>query len=539
MNNVMSRRTFAAGLAAVGLLGAASRIVPAFGESAETPSQVIVALSTESEPAAGFNPVVNWGCGEHMHEPLIQSTLITTDAELNFHNDLATSYSVSEDGLTWTFGIRDDVKFTDGEPLTAADVAFTINTIVNTGASETDLSMVDHAEAPDATTCVLVLNRPYNALLYVLAVMGIVPEHAYTEAYGTAPENTIGSGRYMLEQWDRGQQAIFRANPNYYGEAPKIERVIVLFMSEDASLAGAASGQIDLAFTSATLAGSVPAGYSILACSSVDSRGLALPVVPSGGTLEAGGTVYEVGNDVTCHLEIRRAINAGVDRQRFIDYILNGYGTVAYSVGTGMPWYTPDMEVAYDPAAAEAFLTDAGWQKGGDGIYEKDGQRAAFDIYYMSTDSVRQGIALEFVNQMAEIGIEVHATGMAWSDMKAYMYSNPCVWGFGSNAPMEIESLYASNGSFNVASYSNEAVDAYIEQALAQLTVEESFEYWMLAQWDGENGIAPKGDAPWVWIANVDHLFFQRDGLQVAEQKPQPHGHGWSVLNNVDQWSWE
>ena len=79
---------------------------------------VIVAMSPSSEPAAGFNPCINWGCGEHCHEPLIQSTLIRTNVDMEFENDLATDYSVSEDGLTWTFHIRDDVKFTDGEPLT-------------------------------------------------------------------------------------------------------------------------------------------------------------------------------------------------------------------------------------------------------------------------------------------------------------------------------------------------------------------------------------------------------------------------------------
>ena len=502
-------------------------------------SQVIVALSVESEPEAGFNPIINWGSGEHMHEPLIQSTLITTDADLNFHNDLATSYESSDDGLTWTFKIRDDVKFTDGEPLTAEDVAFTINKIITTENAETDLSMIEGAEAPDATTCVLTLNRPYNALLYELAVVGIVPEHAYTDEYGMKPETTVGSGRYMLQQWDRGQQAIFVANPDYYGEAPKMQRVVVLFMEEDAALAAAAAGQVDLAFTSATLAGSTPAGYSILACKSVDSRGLALPTIPAGNTVKSGGESLEAGNDVTSNIEIRRAINAGIDRQRFIDNVLNGYGTIAYSVGTGMPWYSADMEVAYDKAAAEKFLTDAGWEKGDDGIYAKDGQRASFEVIYSTTDSVRQAIALEFANQMAEIGIEVKCTGMAMSDAMAYGYSTPVVWGFGSNAPFEIESLYASSGSFNVADYSNEKVDEYIDQALSAKTIDESFEFWKKAQWDGQTGFAPKGDAPWVWIANVDHLFFQRDGLNVADQKPQPHGHGWSVLNNVDTWTWQ
>ena len=75
-------------------------------------------MTPSSEPAAGFDPLVGWGAGEHVHEPLIQSTLIATDDNLAFVNDLATDYGCSEDGLTWTFHIREDVMFTDGVPLT-------------------------------------------------------------------------------------------------------------------------------------------------------------------------------------------------------------------------------------------------------------------------------------------------------------------------------------------------------------------------------------------------------------------------------------
>ena len=84
-------------------------------ESAAATDQVIVAMNTGSEPAAGFDPLRAWGCGEHVHEPLIQSTLITTDENLEFQNDLATDYFCSDDGLTWAFAIRDDVKFTNGD----------------------------------------------------------------------------------------------------------------------------------------------------------------------------------------------------------------------------------------------------------------------------------------------------------------------------------------------------------------------------------------------------------------------------------------
>ena len=132
------------------LAGCAGAGVPATsgapGAGPNGESQVVVTMTPSSEPAAGFNPLLGWGAGEHVHEPLIQSTLIATDNDLNFVNDLAVDYGCSEDGLTWTFVIRDDAIFTDGMPLTAEDVAFTINGIVNGEAAEADLSCVREAQ---------------------------------------------------------------------------------------------------------------------------------------------------------------------------------------------------------------------------------------------------------------------------------------------------------------------------------------------------------------------------------------------------------
>ena len=501
----------------------------------EAPSQVIVSMTTGSEPAAGFDPMVSWGCGEHVHEPLIQSTLITTDTDLSFKNDLATSYEASEDGMTWTFTIRDDAKFTDGTPLTARDVAFTINGILNAEASECDLSMVKEAVAEDDATVVISMNKPFNALLYTLAVVGIVPEHAYGDAYG---DNPIGSGRYMLEQWDKGQQVILKANPDYYGEAPKIERVVVVFMEEDASLAAAQSGQVDVAYTSATFAAQQPSGYDLLNCASVDSRGISLPTIPAGSSKTDEKGEAAAGNDVTCDLAVRQAINYGVDRDKMIDNVLNGYGTVAYSVGDGMPWSSPDMKCATDVDKAKKLLDDGGWAVGADGIREKDGTRASLNLYYSAGDSVRQGIAEEFSNQMKELGIEVSVKGASWDDLYPHQFTDPVVWGWGTNAPTETYNLFYSKGTGNYACYENASTDAYLNEALAQPKVEDSFDLWKKAQWDGSSGFAPQGDAPWVWFANIDHLYFAKENLKVAEQKPHPHGHGWSLVNNVDQWSW-
>jgi peptide/nickel transport system substrate-binding protein len=493
-------------------------------------------MSTGSEPAAGFDPFVNWGCGEHQHEPLIQSTLITTTKDMGFANDLATAYSTTEDGLTWTFFIRDDVKFSDGEALTAHDVAFTIDGIRNAESAEADLSMIDNAEAPDDTTVLVHLNKPFNALLYTLAVVGIVPAHAHGSDYGDKP---IGSGRYLLEQWDKGQQVILTANPDFYGEKPQIQRLVVVFMAEDAALAAARSGQVDLAYTSATFSEQELAGYSLFTVKSVDSRGISLPTHTPGKTLDFNGLVVEVGNPVTSDRAIRRALNFGIDRDVLVKNVLNGYGSVAYSVGDGMPWSSADMRLTTDVDKARDFLIDAGWTLGSDGIFEKSGLRASFELWYPSNDSVRQALASEFSNQMKDVGIEVEIKGASWDDLYPHAYKDPILWGWGSNSPIELYSLNYSTGGSNFAGYANTTTDDYLDDALATAQIEDSYEFWQKAQWDGAVGVAPQGEATWVWLANIDHLYFVRNGLKIAEQKPHPHGHGWSIVNTIDQWSWE
>lgn len=543
-SGMLSRRGFIAGAGAAGAAALLGGCTAGAGEGGSTPSgsgsegassQVIVAMNAGSEPAAGFDPLVAWGCGEHVHEPLIQSTLITTDENLEFINDLATSYSCSDDGLTWTFELRDDVAFTDGEPLTASDVAFTVNSAIQSDTFEGDLSMVDEAVAVNDTVVELHLNKPYNALLYTLAVLGIVPEHAYGDGYGSAP---IGSGRYMLERWDRGQQTIFSANPDYYGEPPLMERVVVVFMEEDAALAAVQAGEVDIAYTYATHAQQSFDGYELVSYATVDSRGISLPTQPAGGTKSEGGTSYAMGNDVTSDLSVRRALTYAIDRDAVIENVLSGYGKPAYSVSDDMPWSSDDMKVELDRDLAARLLDDAGWAIGSDGVRAKDGVRAAFDIWYSSDDSARQAIANELSNQFAQIGIEASPRGGSWDEIYSHQYEQPVLWGWGSNSPIEVYALSYSTGWGNYACYENAAIDAHLDEALAQQNIEDSYVYWQLAAWDGENGFAPKGAATWAWIANVDHLYFKREGLVVADQKPHPHGHGWSLVNNVDRWEW-
>ena len=494
---------------------------------------VIVTMPSTSEPEAGFNPVYGWGAGEHVHEPLIQSTLTTTTADLKIGRDLATDYSVSEDGLTWTVTIRDDVKFTDGEPLTASDVAFTYNLCVE-NSSVNDFTMLKEAVAVDGTTVEFHMNTPFSIWPYTMAIVGIVPEHAYDENYG---QNPIGSGRYIMKQWDKGQQVIFEANPDYYGDEVKMKKLTVLFMDEDAALAAAMAGQVDVAHTAASYADQVIDGYGLLRVASVDNRGINLPVDPPG---ERDGR--PAGNAVTSAIAIRRAINIGIDREEMIANVLGGYGTPAYSVCDKMPWYNAAGQVEYDPEGAVKLLEDAGWIPGADGIREKDGIRAAFTVMYTPGDSVRQALAEDLANQCAGLGIEVTTEGAGWAVAYDKALTQPLVWGWGAHTPMELYNIYHTQpdtGSAEYSPYTNSAVDSYMEEALKATDLEASYELWQKAQWDGTTGVTQEGDIPWVWLCNVDHLYYVRNGLQVAEQKIHPHGHGWSIVNNVDQWEWD
>ena len=422
---------------------------------------VVVTMPVSSEPEAGFDPAYGWGAGEHTHEPLIQSTLTTTTADLKIGKDLATDYSVSEDGLVWTVKIRDDVSFTDGEPLTAKDVAFTYNHCRDKS-TVSDFTMLKEAVAVDETTVEFHMDHPYSIWPYTMAVVGILPEHAYDENYAQHP---IGSGRYILKQWDKGQQVIFEANPTYYGEAPKMEKVTVLFMEEDSALAAARAGQVDVAHTAASYSEQSIDGYELLAVQTVDNRGFNLPAAE---VTEKEGVAY--GNAFTADVNVRRAINLGIDRDEMIQNVLNGYGTKAYSVCDKMPWYNEACEVEYNPERAVELLEDAGWKAGTDGIREKNGVRAAFTLMFSNGDSVRQALAEDTANQLKELGIEVKTEGVGWNVAYDRAQSEPLLWGWGAHTPMELYNIYHTdsngegNGFARYSPYANETVDRYMDE---------------------------------------------------------------------------
>jgi len=508
----------------------ACAVNPAFAEMRDS---VVIVIGDEPDT---LDPTQGWG---HGNAPIVQSTLVRYTSDLTFENDLATGYELSKDGLVWTFTIRDDAYFTDGEKLTASDVAFTLET-AKAAQGSVDLTYMESAVARDNATVVITLSKPTSIFLNTLASVGIVPEHDYGEDYG---RNPIGSGPYKFVEWRPQEQIMFTANENYYGGAPAIKDVTVVFMSEDAALAAVQAGQVDVAYSTATLGNTVVNGYHVESVTSADNRGFTLPVLPDEGkTTETGAPI---GNNVTCNLEIRQAIAYAIDRQLVADIALNGFARPAYSENDGMPWNNPEVVIETDVEYAKKLLSDAGWVDiDGDGVVEKDGVEAEFNCIYPSGDSVRQLVAMAAAEQAMQVGIKINVEGTSWDDIMKRMFSEAVMMGWGSAIPNETYYLYRSEGAllddfYNPEGYMSETTDKYLNAAMEALTVEEANRNWQLAQWDGETGTAMKGECPWVWIVNLDHVTFVRDGLSIGDQPIHGHGHGLPLIQNLHEWAWE
>ncbi|MDR6718886.1 ABC transporter substrate-binding protein [Paenibacillus sp. 2003] len=524
----------------IGLSGCAQGTAPTAssvedGQSGTTSTKDELVLAVGTEPEGGFDPTTGWG---QYGSPLFQSTLLKRDAKLQLVNDLATAYSVSEDGLTWTVTLRNDVKFSDGEPLTAEDVKFTFDTAAQSG-SVIDLTNMADVKAPDDSTVVFTLKSPQSTFISLLTTLGIVPEHAYGADYA---EHPVGSGPYKLVQWDKGQQAIVEANEEYYGNKSAFHKLTFLYLDEDAAYAAAQAGTVDIAAIPAAFSKQQVNGMTLEAVKTVDNRGIMFPMQPAGAK---SGDGLPAGNNVTSDLAIRQAVNVVIDRKALVEGVLEGYGRPAYSVSDDLPW--SNAEAVFTDAnleEAKQILAAGGWvDADGDGIVEKKGVKAEFNLLYFAGDLTRQSLALASADMVAQAGIKINVEGKSREETKKLAYSNAVLFGWGSHDPLETYNLYSSThkgeGYYNVGLYSNPVVDSWMEKALQATSEEEALPFWQKAEWDGTTGFSYQGDAPWAWLVNIDHLYLVTKGLNIGEQQIHPHGHGWPVTTNLEEWSWD
>ena len=507
------------------------------GSSDNDPTHLTVAAhSNIKEPDAGFSPLVGWGCGHQNYNPLVQSCLFKTDKNGSMVPDLATDYSISEDGKTWTVHVRDDVKFSDNSTFDAEDVAFTFNTAKETE-TELDLTNIENVTAKDKKTVEFKLVEPRSTFIYDLRYVGIVPSDSYNnETYGSEP---IGTGPYVLDHWDKGQQAIFKINDNYYGKKPYFTQLTLLFPEESTWLELAKSGQVDVVPVATSALNQTVDGYQFVEKSAGRAQGVSFPYLPDTG--DSWNGTYKIGNNVTSDKAIREALNVGVDRQKMCDEVFSGHATPEYTSVDTRDYANDNAKVKdADVSKAKEILKEGGWtDTNGDGIVEKNGVKASFDLYYPPDYLDRQSLSTVFAEQAKEIGIEVNLVGADWDTIYANMYSSAAL--MQQTSPDPYKSIYqqyhgkeADGFYMNPGLYNNSDSDKLMDDAMHSSDLNAANTLWSQSALVNDGGWGPAGDAPFAWLVNYDYNYFIKDGIDIGEQ---PDGLGNDILINICEWT--
>ena len=480
----------------------------------------------------GFDPTMGWG---YWDPDPFHSALMGHDAKNHLVKELATDVQRSADGLKYTFTIRSDAKFSDGHPLTAEDVAFTYETTKKAG-SIVDLTVMEEVRVLSPTQVEFTLSKPWSVFLETAAALGIVPKHAYKEGYATAP---VGSGPWKVVSFQKEQQLIMEPNEYYYGEKPKLKKVTVLNLGDDAILAAAQSGQVDLVFSPPEFASASVPNMKLVLMDTIDSFCVNLPQEPEH---EENGML--VGNNVTSDPAIRTALNIGIDRKTIIENALAGFGKPTMNFAEALYWVNNDLQES-DNRVDEAVkvLEAGGWKDtDGDGIREKNGMKAEFVINGRSNDLPRYNTAVALAQDAKKLGINIIAKSTPWSEARKVARNIPTVWAIGDYTPQGVYNYFHSsqigvNVINNSAMYRNPTVDAHIDRALAAVTDEEMLKEFRAAQWDGVTG--PKVDVPYLWIATVQVPYLVNNQLDLGQMRVGERAQGMGILVTLDQWQWK
>lgn len=490
-------------------------------------------LAIGSEPTEGFDPLLGWSHGSYL---LLHSPLLKQNADLSWQNLLTQAVTPNQDGKGWLIRLKPDLKFSNGAPLTAEDVAFTYNSAAQ-GGGKIDMGNFVAAKVLSPTEVAISLSAPQSTFVNVLGSLGIVSKRDYDpKAYARHP---VGAGPYRLVSFLPGQQLVVEANPYYAGGNNDFKRLVFVFIDEESAYAAAQSSQLDLVRIAPSLAPTVPDTLKLWVRPSVENRGIVFPIPPAGGKDAKG---YPIGNDVTSDVAVRRAINYAIDRQLLADQLLEGHAIPAYSSVEGLPWL--NKATAFkdgDAAHANALLDEAGWKRGSDGVRHKGDLRAAFTLWYTSGDSTRRDLAEAVRAMLKPIGLEVSLKSGSWEQVEREMHANPVLMGWGSLDPMELYHHYQSGSAgvefYNPGYYQNPVVDAHLKQALDAPDWQAAVPFWQQVEWDGKRGAGVQGDAAWAWLLNVQHTYLANRCIDLGKGAPEIHG-SWSLLNNLQDWRW-
>ncbi len=389
---------------------------PSAATAATAPPVFKVATSATIDT---FNPFISiyltpTGINRMVYENLVQYSAKDSSPT----EGLATKWETSSDGKTWTFHLRPGMKWSDGQPITAADPQWTYTQMMTdpdmgtaNGSLVANFAKVD---APDPETLVITMKAPQasNPGLEI----PVVPKHVWEKIDDKVkyPNDTdvVGSGPYVLQKFTPSQSVVLKANPNFWKGKPKLAGVTyVVYKNSDASVQALRSGEVDL------VGGlTVPQFDALKNAKGITTNagkgrrfiGLGLN---SGARTQDGQKVGD-GNPVLKDKVVRQAIRQAINIPELLNKTFQGHGTLATSfipaVYPQWQWKDDSKLAKYDPAAANAALDAAGYAKGANGIRnDKNGKPINLRLFVDNADSVDQSRADFIVPWLKAIGIAV------------------------------------------------------------------------------------------------------------------------------------
>ena len=387
------------------------------GDSDRSISAGSIAIPIVADPV--FNPWhPNAFAESNVVNRVLFSGLTKPGLELAPAPDLAASWEVSDDGLAWTFFLREDVTWHDGEAFTADDVVYTFNEIaLNTELGANNMSYfssLERVDAVDEYTVVFTLTKPVAALpAYLSFNTEILPKHIFQgqdpwDLISFNKEKPIGTGAFRMDSYTSGQSVRLIANPDYYDGAPKLERVEYKVLADvNTHVAQLLTGELSIfALDDQAALSRLEAARDI-------------EIVPA-YTPRFFWIALNQENDLFTDVKVRRGMLHAIDRPYIIETVLNGYGTPADAgISPAMQYYynsnIPRYE--YDPERAARLFAEAGWEDSdGDGVLDKDGTPFSF-LFEVGIQGNLVRIGQIVQQQLREAGIDARFETLEWNTM--------------------------------------------------------------------------------------------------------------------------
>lgn len=445
--------------------------------------------------------------------------------------------TISDDGLTYTVKLKEAAKWSDGQPITADDIIFTIETAMNpdTGSPKiSDFDKIEKITKINDHTVEIKLADIYAPFLYSL-VFEPAPAHVLKDvpvkelkahSYGSDPENTVTSGPWLWTEWTQNQQLVFKRNPDYWGEVkPHIETVIYkIYADQNTEVQALLRGDVDHV-------SAIPV-TSNEAVQNDPNMTIYLEPGPSYEFISFNFDSANFPNNFNPFetQKTRQAIAYALDRQGMIDNVLKGTGILMNTPFLPGSWADPGdraVNYAYDPDKAKQLLADDGWvMNESTGFLEKDGNRFTFELQYNTGNSRREQVAQVIQNNLADVGIEVKPQGIdfaSWVEQNLVPGKYQAVllgWSL-SNPDPDSESIFSSKyfppDGQNMGWYKNEELDQLWVDGYSTIDLDERKEIY------GKIGEIISQDLPYVFMYRYGNAIGVGPRVQYdAEDAPEP-----------------